>query len=148
MKGFQKRVSKSWLVYRQLVIHLQKSYKKQRPESIAFTPKKRNKHSLWIMSSLSVTLKSQIQFRVPFGSGSQKTKKLQNVFCAIPSFPAKTSGVRESRGRHGDRSDRVGFGRYLVGSRSRSSRGLKLEVASPCFQEMRLPGKQILTWEI
>ena len=36
-----------------------------------------------------------------------------------------------SRGQHGGRSGWVGFGRYLVRSRSRSSRALKLEVARP-----------------
>ena len=39
--------------------------------------------------------------------------------------------VGVSRGRHGDRLGRVGIGRYLVGSRSRSSRALKLKVAGP-----------------
>ena len=37
-----------------------------------------------------------------------------------------------SRGRHGVRSGWVGFGRYLVRSRSRLSWALKLEVARPC----------------
>ena len=40
--------------------------------------------------------------------------------------------VGVSRGRHGDRSGRVGICRYLVGSRSRLSRVLKLKVAGPC----------------
>ena len=36
------------------------------------------------------------------------------------------------RGRHGGRSGWVEFGRYLVRSRSRSSRPLKHEVVRPC----------------
>ena len=41
--------------------------------------------------------------------------------------------VGVSRGRHGNRSGWIGIGRYLVGSRSRSSRALELKVAGPCL---------------
>ncbi len=42
-----------------------------------------------------------------------------------------------SRGRHGGRSGWVEFGRYLVRSRSRSSRALKLEVVRPWISRAR-----------